>query len=126
VPQLSTAGLEGLRKALERDDPRLITGSTTSPPPLACMEHEPLDGCCPLCTALLDGSPPRAYSVGLMEHAFARTCFRCSELCGEPGAVRYFLNAVDEWSRPQLIANLLPEVKAALAARQPARKEGAA
>jgi hypothetical protein len=34
VPQLTTEGLRGLLKALEKDSPRLITGATTSPPPL--------------------------------------------------------------------------------------------
>jgi hypothetical protein len=117
VPQLTCEGLEGLRKALERDDVRICTGVTTEPPPLSCMEMEPLEKCCPLCFALLEGKSPAACSVGLMESCFARVCFRCSELCGEPGAVRWFLNAVDEWSRPDLIANLLPEVIIAITSK---------
>jgi hypothetical protein len=123
VPQLSTAGLEGLRTALGRDDPRMITGATTQPPPLRCVEQEPLEAACPLCWALLEGKPPTACSVGLMEECFARTCIRAGELCGDPGAVRWFLNQIDEWSRPDLIKNLLPEVLAALIGRQPAPRE---
>src|SRR4051812_30523867 len=48
APQLSTSGLEALRKALHEDDPRLIQGATTSPPPLQCVQDWPVDACCVL------------------------------------------------------------------------------
>lgn len=129
APQLSVEGLRGLQTALKNDDPRLITGATTNPPPLACMEREPVQGCCPLCFGLLDGSSPVAVSVGPLEECFAAACYRADQLLGEPAACRYFLNAVDEWSRPDLIRNLLPEVERALAERErqeAGRKVGAA
>jgi hypothetical protein len=37
VPELTTKGLLGLAAALQRDDVGIITGATTSPPPLQCM-----------------------------------------------------------------------------------------
>jgi hypothetical protein len=117
VPQLTTKGLQGLQKALEQDSPRLIAGATTSPPPLQCMANEPVEGCCPLCYALLDGKQPYAVSVGPLEQRFAEACWDADQRCGEPGAIRYFLNAADEWSRPELIKNLLPEVRLALTQR---------
>src|SRR5437870_5220638 len=75
VSQLTTAGLEGLRKALEQDDPRLITGATTNPPPLHCVADWAVEGCCPLCFALLDGRKPYEVSVGPMEERFAQACW---------------------------------------------------
>src|SRR5437879_4179976 len=74
VPQLTTAGLQGLKEALERDDPRLITGATTNPPPLHCVADWPVQGCCPLCWGLLNGLKPSDVSVGLMEQGFAIAC----------------------------------------------------
>ena len=120
APQLSAKGLEGLAAALERDDARLITGATTSPPPLQCVAAWPVEGCCPLCFALLDGQPPNAVMVGELEERFAAACWEADQRLGEPAACRYLLNAVDEWSRPELIGNLLPEIKRTLAQRQPA------
>jgi hypothetical protein len=117
VPQLTVAGLEGLKKALEENRRSLLTGATTFPPPLQCMQNEPVEGCCPLCYALLDGNRPEYVSVGALEERFAEACFRADQLCGEPGAIRWFLNAIDEWSRPELLQNLLREVNRTLAQR---------
>src|SRR6266404_2857675 len=119
VPQLTIAGLQGLKAALERDDPCLITGATTFPPPLQCVTDWPVERCCPLCYALLDGKQPHEVSVGLLEDRFAAACYRADQLLGEPAAVRYFLNQVDGWSREELRQNLLPEIKLALAQREP-------
>jgi hypothetical protein len=120
APRLSTAGLEGLRDALINDDPRLIAGAATIPPALACCVNDPLQSCCPVCFGLLDGEPPGALLVGEMESRFVKACLKADQLCGMPGAVSMLLNAIDEWTRPQLIANLLPEVLIALVGREPA------
>jgi hypothetical protein len=126
VPQLTLAGLRGLRVALEQDRPSLIQGATTQPPPLQAVCDWPVEACCPLCYALLDGNRPEYVSVGPLEDRFAEACFAADKLCGEPAAIRYFLNQVDEWSRPELIANLLPEVNLAISQRQHAELGGAA
>lgn len=118
LPQLTTKGLRGLQAALVKNDPRLITGATTYPPPLQCVAQCPVEGCCPLCFALLDGLEPHHIEVGSLEERLAAACWQADELLGEPTAVSYFLNAVDEWSRQDLIRNLLPEIKRALAQRQ--------
>jgi len=117
APQLTRKGLQGLAKALAQNDARLLQGATTSPPPLQGLAAEPVQKCCPLCFALLDGKAPDAVSVGEMEFLFAAACWETDKLLGEPGAFRYFLNAVDEWTREQLIANLLPEVRRELVLR---------
>jgi hypothetical protein len=101
-------------KALEKDNPRLITGATTSPPPLQCMANEPVEACCPLCYALLDGKQPQSVSVGPLEERFALACWEADQLLGEPGSVRYFLNYVDETPREQMRRELLAEVRHAL------------
>ena len=119
APQFTTRGLEGLAAALERDDARLITGATTNPPPLQCTQDWAVECCCPVCYALLHGQPPDAVRVGELEEWFAEACWEADQRLGEPAGCRHFLNAVDEWSRPELIRNLLPEIKRTLAERQP-------
>lgn len=126
APQLTTEGLQGLQKALQENNPALITGATTFPPPLHCVADWPVQGCCPLCWLLLDGKNPHEVSVGQLEERFAQACCRADQLLGEPAAVRYFLNEVDEWTREELRQNLLPEVDLALTQRQPAKQGGAA
>jgi hypothetical protein len=114
VPQLTKAGLRGLQKALERDSHRLITGATTCPPPLQFLAKLPVKACCPLCFALLDGKQPYAISVGSLEEQFALACYQGDQLAEEPGAIRYFLNWVDEAPRETMRRELLAEVKLAL------------
>ena len=48
APVLSSAGLDALRGALGRDDPRLIQGSTSTPPPLMCVRDWPVEAACAL------------------------------------------------------------------------------
>jgi hypothetical protein len=120
APQFTIRGLEGLKLALEQDRRSLITGATMQPPPLMCMQHEAVEACCPLCYALLDGMRPEAVSVGPLEEHFAEACFRADQLCGEPAAVRYFLNWTDETPRDEMRKQLLIEVNLALIGRLPA------
>jgi hypothetical protein len=119
LPQFTTAGLQGLKAALERDDGRLVTGTTTIPPALSCMAKEPLEACDPLCWALLDGHMPEAASVGWIEEEFAMTCLKASQLCGFPRAVGMFLNWVDETPRAEMRKALLVEVNIGLIGRLP-------
>ncbi len=127
APQLSARGLRSLLRALKANDSRLITGSTVLPPPLQCNELQQVQALCPLCWALANGISPSALCVGSIERAFAECCFRADELLGEPAAVRYWLNAVDGWTRDELLANLVPEVQRTLAERDRlGREEGAA
>ena len=115
VPQLTRAGLEGLARALEADLPSLLTGATTSPPPLQCVRDWPVEGCCPLCYALLDGNRPEYVSVGPLEERFAQACWNADERLGWPGGIRAFLNYIDETPREQMRQELLAEVRRALA-----------
>ncbi|HVK15764.1 MAG TPA: hypothetical protein VM533_02385, partial [Fimbriiglobus sp.] len=43
VPVIATTGLTALRDALRGDDPRLVQGATTTPPPLMCVQDWPVE-----------------------------------------------------------------------------------
>jgi hypothetical protein len=117
APVLSTAGLAALKDALLDDDDRLTQGSTTTPPPLACVQDWPCEGCCALgwCGWQGDGLE----TVGDVEAYFAKLCFEADKRLGEPAGCRWFLNWFDETPRDRMRANLLIEVERALADRVP-------
>jgi hypothetical protein len=123
VPQVSTEGLQRLRRALLEDDSRVLTGSTCFPPPLQCCEDERVERCCPVCWLILAGKSPEAISVGLLDEAFARLCWEADKLCGQPMSIRYLLNWIDETPRPELRKQLIVECDLALAGRMPAETE---
>src|SRR5207248_2027251 len=97
VPELSASALESLAIALLSDDPRLITGATTIPPPLQAVAEWPVEAACPIGLSgwLGDGLE----SVGQVEEYFARLCYEADQRLGEPAACRYLLNWIDETPR---------------------------
>lgn len=115
VPVLSTAGLEKLAIALATDDARLTQGSTTTPPPLLCVQDWPVEAACALgfCGWQGDGLS----KVGEVEEFFAMACFQADQRLGEPAACRWFLNWFDDTPRHVMRAELLAEVKRALGER---------
>lgn len=115
-PLVSTQGLEALRQALTRDDPRLLQGATTSPPPLMCVQDWPVEAACALgfCGWQGDGLE----TVAEVEEFFARMCYEIDQRLGEPAACRWFLNWFDETPREHMRQELLREVVRALAARR--------
>jgi len=116
VPVLPTAGLHALRDALDTDDPRLTQGSTTTPPPLLCVQDWLVEAACALgfCGWQGDGLG----TVGEVEEFFARVCFEADHRLGEPAACRHFLNWFDDTPRDAMRRDLLAEVELALEARQ--------
>ena len=128
APVLPTAGLEALRDALRDDDPRLTQGSTTTPPPLMCVQDWPVEAACALgfCgTAEFGGfwtdaagrKNDAAATVGQVEEFFARACYQADTRLGEPAACRWFLNWFDNTPRDEMRRELLSEVLLALAGR---------
>lgn len=114
-PVLSTAGLLALRDVLRTDDPRLVQGATTSPPPLMCVADWPVDGACAVgCCGWLGD---RLTTVGEVEEHFARTCFEVDQAIGEPAACRWFLNWYDDAPRSAMRRDLLAEVELAISDR---------
>lgn len=112
---LSTAGLQHLANALENDDPAMIQGSTTSPPPLPCVGSWPIEGACGLAYACWKGEG--LHSVSEVEIAFSKLTFQIDTEIGEPGDCRWFLNWFDSSPREEMRRLLLPEVKRAIAKR---------
>jgi hypothetical protein len=116
APLLSVAGLEALRAALVRDDPRLQQGATTTPPPLQCVQDWPVEGACAVGFCGWQGEGLE--TVGEVEEFFARTCFEIDQRLGEPAGCRWFLNWFDETPRDEMRRQLLAEVNRSLAQRQ--------
>ena len=115
APLLSTESLEALRCALVQDDPRLLQGATTTPPPLQCVQDWPVEAACALgyCGWQGDGLE----TVAEVEEFFARMCFEIDQQLGEPAACRWFLNWYDDTPRAQMRQELLAEVQRSLAQR---------
>ena len=99
------------------DDPRLLQGATTSPPPLQFVEEWPVEAACAIgvCGWLGD----ELSTVREVEEFFARTCFECDERMGDAAMCRYFLNWADDCPRPEMRRQLLAEVDRTLAEREP-------
>jgi hypothetical protein len=113
LPSLPPAAVDALRDALRDDDPRLIQGGTTTPPPLACVEDWPCEAGCALgyCGVIANGGFGEA-TVGQAEEFFARMCFEADQRLGEPAACRHFLNWFDDTPRDELRRELLAELPA--------------
>jgi hypothetical protein len=120
APQLSIASLKALRDALAADDRRLIQGMTCIPIPIEAVREMPIQGACALGYAAWKGEGLR--TVGELQDRFETISSECSNLTGDPEAVRWFLNRFDDWDRKEMLENLLPEVERGLARR----KEGGA
>ena len=131
APQLSIQGLQALKRALETDDPRLIQGATTQPPPLRCVEDWLVEGACAVTYCYVEdynGMAPKGTiaarntsnycTVGQAEEAFARACLECDQRLGEPAGCRHFLCWFDMTPREEMRQLLLPEVEGELARRQ--------
>lgn len=116
APVLSTAALEALATALRDDDPLLIQGATTQPPPLQCVADWPCEAGCGISYAAWQGD--KLETVGDVEFAFAKACFDADQRLGEPAGCRHFLNFFDDTPRDTMRAELLPEVERELARRR--------
>jgi hypothetical protein len=123
APQLSTLGLQALRRALSEDDAGLIQGATTSPPPLHCCQDFLIEAACGIAYAGWKGE--QLNTVGEVEEFFSRACYQADQLLGEPAGVRWFLNWFDETPRAQMRTLLIAEIDHELARRE-ADRSGAA
>lgn len=115
VPSLSDKALAALHQALENDDPRLTQGSTTTPPPLMCVQDWPVEAACALGFCGWQGEGLN--TVGETEEFFAKCCFEADQRLGEAAACRFFLNWYDDTPRDQMRAELAEEVRRAICER---------
>lgn len=126
APSLSTAGLEALREALINHSEELSQGSTTTPPPLMCVQDWPVEAACAVGYCGWRGEGLE--TVGEVEEYFARCCFEADQRLGEPAACRWFLNWFDDTPREEMYLELLNEVESVLDERhhkiEPALPEG--
>ena len=118
VPQFSTASLRALQSALIRDDPRLLQGVVTSPPPLDALNDHAVMGTCAISWCGWQGEG--LHSVGQVEAYFHRVCEAADAVFHEPATCRYFLNWFDDVPRAEMRRQLLAEVTLALRERIPA------
>ena len=112
IPQLSVDQLQVLKQALEVDDPNLLQGATTQPPPLQCVQDWPCEAACLL--GYIGWKGGNLQTVGKVEEFFAKICFECDQLLGEPAACRYLLNYYDDTPRNTMIKEFLVELNLAL------------
>ena len=112
APLISIEGLEALKSALSNDDPRLLQGATTTPPPLQCMQDQPVEAACALGFCGWRGEGLK--TVGEVEEYFGRMCFEAGQRLGEPAACRWFLNWFDETPREGMRELLEEEVDLSL------------
>lgn len=116
APQFSVAQLAALRQALIADDPALMQGCNSSPPPMACVQDWPVEGACVLGYCGWRGLGLK--TVGEVEEFFARTCFEADQRLQEPAGCHWFLNWFDETPRDNMRRSLLAEVEAEIARRE--------
>jgi hypothetical protein len=115
--QFSDQALYALRRALQTDDPRLIQGGTTSPPPLESQMHEPVGAACLVAFAGWQGNACGAGTVAEVEEFFARACFEADDRLGGPAECRHFLNWFDDTDRAEVLGLLAAEVDRELGRR---------
>lgn len=116
APMLTTEGLVALWDALRADDPRLLQGATTTPPPLVAVQDWPVEAACLLgFCGWQDGTGRQ--TVAQVEEYFADLCYRIDQAIEEPAGCRWLLNYWDETPRSEVIRELLPEVERTLAER---------
>ena len=104
---LNRAGWRPCGDALTGDDPRLTQGSTTTPPPLMCVQDWPVEAACALGYCGWQGD--ELETVGEVEEFFARMCFEADQRLGEPAALPLV---------PQLVRRHAPRRDAARTARR--------
>jgi hypothetical protein len=116
APLMPTEVLIPLRDALRADDPRLVQGSTTTPPPLTCVQDWPVEAACAIGYVAWRGD--NLDTVGDVEERFGRYCFDADQRLGEAAACRYFLQWFDDAPRPEVLADLAAEVQYELERRE--------
>lgn len=146
APLLPSEGLVALRIALLEDDPKLIQGATTSPPPLQVVLNWPVEAGDAIVYAYVAAhggfAQPRVVSrihdsvviepgtdpggccqIKDAEEFFARVCFDADTALGEPSICRWFINWFDDTPRDEMRRKLVVEVEREIA-RRAALEEG--
>lgn len=116
APCMETPALTALLKAVVEDDPRLLQGATTTPPPLQCVQDWPVEAACAIGYGGWQGMGLE--TIAEVEEYFARKCFDFDQIPSfEPAACRYFLNWYDDTPREEMRQELSIELRRTLAER---------
>lgn len=115
APRLSIAALTALRHGLFRDDPRLVQGTTCSPPALQALSQRRVETACALGYCGWQGEG--LTRVGAIEDYFQQVCDAADELMAERAVCRFFLNWYDDTLCDEMRRNLLAEVEETLRQR---------
>ena len=118
APNLSAAGLGALHAALVNDDPQLLQGVVSAPPPLEALQACAVQGACAIGLCGWHGEGRR--TVGQVEDFFHGICDAADAAFHEPAACRFFLNWYDAAPRAEMRRELLAEISLALRQRAPA------
>lgn len=127
LPGMKTETLKALLEAVQSDDPRLTQGSTSTPPPLMCVQDWPIECGCIIgyAGAIENGGfesssvesyvakkkdNPSPATVGEVEEFFATACFQADQRLGNPAECRYFLNWFDGTPRSEMRRELQAEL----------------
>jgi hypothetical protein len=107
-PSLADEHLSRLLKGLREDSAKLTQGSTTTPPPLMCVQDWPAEAADAIAFCCCEWGET---TVGQAEEFFARLCFEADQRLGEPAACRWFLNWFDDTPRDEMRRELIAEVE---------------
>lgn len=116
-PGWTTAALEAALKLLEADSPLLTQGSTTTPPPLMCVQDWTVEACDIVAFCTVPTAFTNKETVGTMEEGFAKACYEADQRLGEPAACRIFLNWFDDTPRNEMRWSLIEEFRAEIGRR---------
>jgi hypothetical protein len=114
-PIVPTHRLNAMLKLLEADDPAIIQGSTSFPPPLLATDGEQVESVDPV--GFMGSDNTLTLTVGEVEEGFARLCFDADQRLGEPAACRFLLNAIDDNDRTEVWDFLTAEIRQELSRR---------
>lgn len=114
-PNLSTAGLQALLKALQNDDYRLEQGCTTHPRMKDAMSLSPVEYCCAIGFCFWQGDG--LTTVSEVEYRFAHCCYEADDFLNETAGCRHFLVWFDDTPRAEMRLELAAVVDEVLADR---------
>lgn len=109
APAMSIEALEVLLVGLEKNDPAIVQGATTRPPPLMCVQDWPVEAADAIGFAGWKGE--KLSTVGEVEEYSAKMCFEADQRLGQPAACRWFLNWFDDTERLKAFTELASEIK---------------
>lgn len=114
-PRLSARALAALRVAIVTDDPRLVQGTTCSPPALQALCERRVETACALGYCGWQGEG--LAKVGEVEDYFQQLCDGADERIAERAVCRFFLNWYDDTPRDEMRRELLIEIERSLRGR---------